>query len=58
VLDAVPVLRPAAATSIARTAGVAAQTAQESLQALEQEGFVEQLEDGWRLSEQPREARA
>jgi DNA processing protein len=57
VLDAVPVVRPATATSIARTAGLAAQTAQKSLEALEQAGFVEQLEDGWRLSEQRRAAR-
>jgi DNA processing protein len=50
VLDAVPVLRPATATSIARTAGLAVQTVQESLRALEQAAFVEQFEDGWLLS--------
>ena len=57
VLDAVPVLRPATASSIARTAGLAAQPVQKSLESLEQAGFVEQLEDGWRLSEQRRAAR-
>jgi DNA processing protein len=57
VLEAVPVLRPAEPRSIASTAGVATQTVCESLEALAAAGLVEQVEEGWRLSEQHRAGR-
>ncbi|HEU4945639.1 MAG TPA: DNA-processing protein DprA [Kribbella sp.] len=56
VLDAMPVFSPAQPVSIASTAGVSSQTVRGSLEALLEAGLVEQVEEGWRLSEQRRAA--
>jgi len=55
-LDAVPVLRPAAADRIATTAGLDVDTVRECLETLEQADLVEYLETGWRLSPNHRRA--
>jgi DNA processing protein len=52
VLDALPARRPAAAGSIARTAGLDARTVLDSLARLRTCGFVEQTSAGWRLPEE------
>lgn len=48
VLDAVPVLRPAPAASIARTAALSRVRTDEALAALCRAGLVERLDAGWR----------
>ena len=53
VLDAVPVSSPAAAPSVARTAGVADRAAADALRRLQSGGFVEASSRGWRLSPAP-----
>ena len=50
VLEAVPVARPAAAGSIARTAGIGAAEVQQLLDSLARRRWVEQLPAGWRLA--------
>ena len=50
VLDAVPVASPAAAPSVARTAGVAERAAREALRRLQSGGFIEASPRGWRLA--------
>jgi DNA processing protein len=50
VLDAVPVAAAAPASSVARTAGVSSQVAEQSLLRLRQAGLVEEGATGWRLS--------
>ncbi|WP_203335313.1 DNA-processing protein DprA [Nocardioides limicola] len=50
VLDAVPVSHPAAAASVARTAGVALTEVQHILDRLDQAGLVVRLDSGWRLA--------
>lgn len=47
VLEAVPLVRPAGAPSIARTAGLAASTVQATLARLEQLGWVARTDEGW-----------
>jgi DNA processing protein len=49
VLDAVPVRRPAAADSIARTAGIGLLDTRSALRRLESAGFVAYGPDGWRI---------
>lgn len=49
VLDAVPVVQPVLADSIARTAGVGLMQVQSALARLARDGFVEQVSGGWRL---------
>jgi len=49
VLDAVPVVLPAPASSLARTAGLAEETVRAALPRLAAGGFVERSEGGWRL---------
>ena len=49
VLDAVPVVRPAPTSSVARTAGLAEHTVAEGLARLHGGGFVEHAGAGWRL---------
>jgi DNA processing protein len=49
VLDAVPVVRPVLADSLARTAGVGLVQVQSALERLARDGFVEQVSGGWRL---------
>jgi DNA processing protein len=51
-LDAVPVVRPACADSVARTAGVAARDVPEAMGRLEQLGLVERTSVGWRRNQQ------
>jgi DNA processing protein len=51
VLDAVPMVRPAPADSIARTAGLALGDVRTALEALVCAGLTEQLPTGWRLAE-------
>jgi DNA processing protein len=51
VLDAVPMVRPAPADSIARTSGLAGGEVRACLDALLLAGLVEQLPTGWRLAE-------
>jgi DNA processing protein len=51
-LDAVPVVRPACADSVARTAGVAARDVPEAMSRLEQLGLVEHTSAGWRRHQQ------
>jgi DNA processing protein len=48
ILDAVPVMRPASGTSIARTAGVAATEVERTLLRLGRVGLVERAGPGWR----------
>lgn len=50
VLDAVPVVRAAAADSIARTAGIGLMEVRSSLATLQRQGFVDGAEGRWRLS--------
>jgi DNA processing protein len=50
VLEAVPVRRWAGPASIAKTAGVATMTVQQTLPPLQLAGLVEQSLDGWRLT--------
>jgi DNA processing protein len=50
VLDAVPVVNPAPAESVARTAGLAERTVREALGRLRSGGFVEGGPSGWRLA--------
>ena len=50
VLDAVPVTAPAATSSVARAAGLAGPVVGAALRRLRTAGFVEEGEDGWRLS--------
>jgi DNA processing protein len=50
VLDAVPVVRGATAESVARVVGLAVESVQATLLALELHGMVEADEDGWRLA--------
>lgn len=50
VLDAVPVLRPAAAESIARTAGIGLAEVRAALDRLTQRSLVEATPTGWRLA--------
>ncbi|SDC64958.1 DNA-processing protein DprA [Nocardioides lianchengensis] len=50
VLDAVPVQRSVGTDSIARTAGLAMLTVASALDRLRAGGFVERVEDGWRLA--------
>jgi DNA processing protein len=50
ILDAVPVVHPAGADSIARTAGVAILLVERALERLELGGLVEHLPGGWRLT--------
>ena len=52
VLDAVPMLRPASADSIARTAGVAARDASGAMERLQQLGLVERTTAGWRRADE------
>ncbi|MDO7869202.1 DNA-processing protein DprA [Nocardioides jiangxiensis] len=54
VLDAVPVSRAASTASIARAAGLGLVGVQTALGFLARDGFVERLEDGWRLGPQGR----
>ncbi|MDP9822597.1 DNA-processing protein DprA [Nocardioides massiliensis] len=49
VLDALPVRRPAGLASLASTAGLARPRVRRSLAVLEEAGFAEASEDGWRL---------
>jgi DNA processing protein len=49
VLDAVPVVRPAVSTSIAKTAGVGIAEVATILTDLDRAGFVQYLPEGWRL---------
>lgn len=51
VLDAVPVVAPAPAESIALVAGLGVASVREVLDHLTNEGYVEQLPVGWRLAE-------
>ncbi|KRA29559.1 MULTISPECIES: DNA-processing protein DprA [unclassified Nocardioides] len=51
VLDAVPVVTPAPAESIALVAGLGVTSVREMLDDLANEGYVEQLPVGWRLAE-------
>jgi DNA processing protein len=48
VLEAVPLVRPAQADSIARTAGLGLMDARSALHVLERAGLVEQTASGWR----------
>lgn len=50
ILDAVPVHRGAGADSIARTAGLSVLSVGAGLQQLREAGYVERVEDGWRLA--------
>lgn len=52
VLDAVPVLRPAAPESIARTAGLAVRDVGGALEHLRRFGLVECTKSGWRLAKE------
>ena len=52
VLDAVPVVRPACADSVARAAGVAERDVPEARRRLEQLGLVERTSAGWRRNQQ------
>jgi|1186.fasta_scaffold163218_1 DNA processing protein len=51
VLEAVPLARPAASDSIARTAGLGLIQVRSTLDGLARRGLVEQLPTGWRLAE-------
>ena len=51
VLDAVPLMRPATTTAVARTAGLAVTTVGASLERLRAEGWVDRAEGRWRRSE-------
>ena len=51
VLEAVPLRRPAASDSIARTAGLGVVPVRSALDGLSRRGMVEQLPTGWRLAE-------
>jgi len=51
VLEAVPLRRPAASDSIARTAGLGVVPVRSALDGLFRRGMVEQLPTGWRLAE-------
>ncbi|TQK72053.1 DNA-processing protein DprA [Nocardioides sp. SLBN-35] len=51
VLDAVPKVSPAPATSVARVAGLEAAEVEQLLQGLALDGHVERLPSGWRLGE-------
>jgi DNA processing protein len=51
VLDAVPLVRPAAVDSIARTAGLGPHDVSSALEELLRGGFTERLPTGWRLAE-------
>ncbi len=53
VLEAVPLVRPAGAPAVARTAGLAIATVQATLQRLEQLGWVVRVEDRWRRASGP-----
>ena len=53
VLDAVPVVQAASSTSIARTAGIELVAAQQALLSLEDQGYVERTDAGWRLADAP-----
>lgn len=53
VLDAVPVMRPACADSLARTAGIAVRDVPEAMARLQRLGLVERLPAGWRRSPEP-----
>ncbi len=51
VLDAVPLVAPASAASIARVAGLSDSTVRQSLDLLRSSGFVESSGSGWRVAE-------
>lgn len=53
VLDAVPLLRPVATESVARTAGIQPQRARRLLDRLAAAGHVERDADGWRAVREP-----
>ena len=52
VLDAVPLMRPAQTDAVARTSGIALMKVPAILARLLKMGLVEQLPEGWRLTEQ------
>lgn len=52
VLDAVPVMRPAGAQSVARTAGVAVRDVPAAMARLQRLGLVEQTPAGWRRTQE------
>ena len=54
VLDAVPKLSPAPATSVARVAGLDEAEVEQLLRGLAVDGHVERLPSGWRLGEEVR----
>lgn len=53
VLDALPISRPASATALARTAGLAVSTVQQSLQRLTDSGWAARANTGWVLVRDP-----
>lgn len=53
VLDALPVSRPASETALARTAGLAVATVQQSLQRLADSGWAARTSTGWLLARDP-----
>jgi DNA processing protein len=53
VLDAVPLVRPAPADSIARAAGLGASEVRATLDDLVRSGFADRLPTGWRLADGP-----
>jgi DNA processing protein len=53
VLDAVPISRPASATGLARTAGLAVNTVHQSLRRLADGGLVARTSAGWLLASDP-----
>jgi DNA processing protein len=55
VLDAVPLVRPAPADSIARAAGLGASEVRATLDDLVRSGFADRLPTGWRLADGPDE---
>ena len=50
VLDAVPLASPASAVSVARTAGIGLDEVSSALTSMGQQGLVEELPTGWRLT--------